>query len=162
VISSHLVDILPARVPFMETWYFKFLFWTFGMALIIAAVKYFLTRRKKRKEGKQSEQVSFAEGVKELKSRLQSAGSKELLLNMETLCTRFLGHELKKSPEGKFESLLEEYLQTHPQHRDNWLKLRHDFELAKFGGGQKARHEILESYRTLKTCLHLKEENEHE
>jgi hypothetical protein len=162
-IGPHLTDILPARVPVIKKWYFQVILWLLAAGVLFAAVKFLLIWMKQNRNRNRVVKIDFKDELKELKARLQFAESKDLLLQMENISLRFLKQELPKSASGNFDALLKRYLELKgDDNRDNWLRLQQDFELAKFGGGRKESHELLESYRALKTCLHLKEDKDNE
>jgi hypothetical protein len=163
VISSNLIDILPAKVPITKKWYVRVLFWILLIVLLILAIKYSMIWWKEKKKRGLAPKSDFGQEMKEIKSRLQTGESKSVLLQMEDLSKRFLQQELSNKTQHNINTLIQEYLKRNPEsHKDEWISLQQDFELAKFGGGHKASHEIIESYRNLKTCLNLKEEQDYE
>ena len=163
LISPHLIDILPAKVPLVKRWYLQTIFWILIAFLLVVLVKLFTSYLKSSKSKNKVQKIDFTTEIKTMKSRLTSAEPKALLLQMEQLCIRFLQQECATKNEQHFDTLLKSYEATiSPEKNKSWLLLQKDFELAKFGGGQKAQHELLETYKNLKTCLNIKEDDENE
>jgi hypothetical protein len=155
-VPPQLIDILPARVPILKRWYVLALLGLFAVLLLWLAVKVAIFRLSSRKKSKAPSAPDLQSEVTALKSRLGTAEPKAILLEMEALCIRFLQHGQKTKQSASFNSLLEARLPGETANRQSaWRKLERDFELAKFGGGQKAPHELAETYQTLKTCLQI-------
>lgn len=155
-LASQIVDILPAKTPILQRWYVLALLGLSAALLLWLAVKAVVFRLSSRKKSKKPSAPDFQSEVAALKSRLGNAEPKAILLEMEALCIRYLQHGHKQKDHASFNSLLEAHLiGERADRQSDWRKLERDFELAKFGGGQKAPHEMAETYQTLKTCLQI-------
>ncbi len=177
-IPTALVDILPAPVRILDMLWFKLVA---GLILLGGAISLaWLVFKFTLKSRKPTEilKVDFKSDLVSLKSRLRTASSspdvaKEILLQMENICLRFLQQEVpvntnipaNGTPE-KFEPLLASYLSRNGTLPDSevqdWSKLKDLFRHAHFAGGFKEPHELQDALRILKRCLKIMGEDEHE
>ncbi len=162
-ISPSLIDILPAKISLQERPFFKLILGLFLIGLISGGVYLFVKKKSKQTASKPDAGPNYITRLTQLKSRLQTGESKSILMEMEQIAIAFLSEKLNKSADTKLETLLDVYLtNAEASTISDWNKLKEDYELAKFGGGQKARHELTESYHLLKQCLGIKGEDTHE
>ncbi|MBF0432129.1 MAG: hypothetical protein HQK83_12670 [Fibrobacteria bacterium] len=162
-ISPNLVTISPARVPVTQLWYIRVLGGLVMLTLLAVGLKYGLSAMKQRKRAAKPVKTDLQQELKTLKSRLVTGDSQAILFEIERLAVVYLAELNPLSKDKGFKTLLSEYLKsTKNQNQDEWNKLQQDFEYAKFGGGQKASHEVAESFRILKKCLNINEDEDHE
>lgn len=182
-IPTALIDILPAPVSILDMLWFKILMLLVFLggvgALGLAGFK--LASRKRAEKAPKREDISPA--VAALKARLRSArnspdASKEILLEMERLATRFLRDEIDavgaSVPAQRFEPLLAAYLaspaartaggtdQEWSRAQEDWATLGELFKHARFAGGYKEPHELQDAFRTFRKCLKITGEDQHE
>ncbi len=160
-IAPQIVNVLPAKKPLFSRGWCKILF---GLLLLGGAgflgYQLWQMSQSKKKE-KTAPAASQKEKLKELKSRLSVGDSKSLLLQMEEIAMDYFKEE-NKLYGNRFEDLLIAYLKrSGNENAESWNKLKSQFELARFGGGQLASHELMDSYKTLCLCIH-HQEDEHD
>ena len=108
----------------------------------------------------------FRSEVQSLKGRWNTADSRIWIQDVEKVCIDYLQHTLgKQAPQTtRFEILLDTSLAKNPnldsRETEGWNKLRELFHQARYAGGRKEPHELQDTYRILKTCLHIQGENE--
>jgi len=157
-ISPQLINIGPAVTPFFQKGYVRFIFALLGAALLGWVLYLIISRLKAKPRKPQEDNSNLMEKLKDLKSRIGVAESKNIILEMESLATLYLKLKLKTN-QTHFASLLNEYyVLTNDKNKESWQKLVSDFELAKFGGGNKPSHQLMESYKLLNLCINQKEE----
>ena len=171
-VQSALVDIAAAPVSMLDMLWFKILLW---LAILAAAaglgVAAFKVASRKRAEAKPKRE-DLRPDVEALKTRLRTAqnnpdASKAILLEMESLCVRFLRDALTggkpgdAAPAQKFESLLDAWLARPENAGDaaDWAKLKELFRHARFAGGYKEPHELQDAFRTFGKCIKMTGEN---
>ena len=162
-ISPQLIDISKAVIPLNQRWYIKLFLWILLAGLVLVMGRWALKTFKKSDSDKNKQHSqSLEQSLKEVKSRIGSAESRELLLEMESLAVRYLADTLG-STGNHFDTLLADYkTKTEAKDFEKWATLKDEFNLAKFGDGNRASHELLESYKLLSQCLHQNEDiNDH-
>jgi hypothetical protein len=171
-VQSALVDIAAAPVSLLDMLWFKIILW---LAILGAAAGLglgaFKVASRKRAEAKPKRE-DLRPDVDALKARLRTAqnnpeASKAILLEMESLCIRFLRDALAGGKSGdaamqpKFEALLDAWLARPENSADagDWSKLRELFRHARFAGGYKEPHELQDAFRTFGKCIKMTGEN---
>lgn len=186
-VPSTLVDIAPAPTRLLESLWFRLL-----AALLLLALAglgghaaYRAARRRSEASARKPDGTDLRPEVLALKSRLKGGDSRDILLEMESVCARHLKARL--APLGKasvkaaigdaappvaasappaganaprFDALLDRYLASDGAEGqpEDWKSLRDLFQHARFAGGHKEPHELQDAYRTLKRCLRITDE----
>ncbi|HLP42975.1 MAG TPA: hypothetical protein VK465_15815, partial [Fibrobacteria bacterium] len=179
-VPSTLVDIAPAPTRLSETLWFRLLAAILLLALagLGGHAAYRAARRRSEAAARKPDGADLRPEVLALKSRLKGGVSRDILLEMESLCARYLKARL--APAGKasvnaapgdteppsaanaprFDTLLDRYLASNSAdgRPEDWKSLRDLFQHARFAGGHKEPHELQDAYRTLKRCLRITDE----
>jgi hypothetical protein len=171
-VPSSVLDIQPAPVRLMDRLWIKLLLWLLVLAMAGALGRFFYALALKKKKAAPARQ-DLRPLVMGLKSRIKSASlgtaaSKDILLEMEAICVRHLKEEA--GPQGapssaeRFEPLLAAHLKSNgnTDATGDWNRLKELFHHARFAGGHKEAHELQDAYKTLKKCLNISEEEEHD
>jgi hypothetical protein len=171
------IDILPAPVRILDTLWFKLLAGLLILGGGGALARYGYKKARQARAEKTPRREDLRPAVDILKSRLRAAqstpdASREILLEMESLALRFLQDELgDKAASARFEPLLDRYLAREgsasggPRNggdAEDWARLRELFRHARFAGGYKEPHELQEAFRTLKKCIKITGEDQHD
>jgi hypothetical protein len=180
-VPAAILDIAPARVNLVDRLWFKLLCGLALLAALWAGIRALLHALKARKDSAPAKSDLGPEAAA-LKARIRSAAigtvdSKDVLLEMEALCIGFLkqesGEPAVATAGDRFDPILDAHLKRAGSLSDgaaaqgpgiggDWEKLRDLFRHARFAGGHKEAHELQDAYRTLKKCLNLTGDDEHE
>ncbi|HAO99379.1 MAG TPA: hypothetical protein DCQ83_04985 [Fibrobacteres bacterium] len=162
-VPASFIDVEPAHVPLWKRWWFQLIAGIVILAgLIWGGRRALQTAKTNQQKSQATKNRDFSPDVKALRGRWNTADSRVWLEDAEKVCLEYLRHQLGKSaPENpKFELLLEAYLARHSGETGEWSKLREAFHHARYAGGRKEPYELQDTYRTLKTCLHIQGDNE--
>jgi hypothetical protein len=162
-ISPSLITVLPAITPISQTITFKLILGLLAVSALMAGVYFVVKRFKQGSKPSAGQTLSFEEEVKDLKSRIQVADSRQLLQEAEKVCVKYLRSRLPGTQLASTDALIDSYLTKYSEeHKTQWQLLKNDFELANFGGGQKVAHELANTIKNIKTCLNIREDENHE
>ncbi len=169
-VPGAFMDIGPEHIPLWKRLWFQLILGIILLAGVIWSgfrLSRSLSLSKGRRNAQNSKQRDFSPEVKGLKGRWNTADSRSWIEDSEKICLEFLRYHIgtagtKSSETTRFETLLDQYLIRHPnpQEAEGWNKLRELFHHARYAGGRKEPHELQDTYRILKTCLHIQGENE--
>ena len=177
-VPSGAIDILPARRRLLDMLWVKLALAVLllGGAFAAGSAAFRAARRARSRSGPSRE--DFRPNLKALKGRLKAGDSKALILEMEGICIRHLKQELGESARGdagdRFDALLTAYRAARlgsarpdkgPEgdaENQDWERLQELFRHARFAGGHKEPHELQEAHRTLRKCLNLTGEEDHD
>lgn len=158
------LEIAPARAPLAR----RPLVWILAVLAFLSLAGFglrALRRARKSRLGPRAEPPSPAESpldaeIAALRKRCETADARAWAADAERLCTRFLCERLGVTrPENvRFEAALDQYLARRrgigPGAEESWAALRELFHEARYAGGRREPHALLEACRHLKTCLH--------
>ncbi len=164
-VPGAFLNIGPEHVPLWKRlWFQLILFLAAIAALGWGGWRGWKTFQVKRLQSHKENNRDFSPEVKSLKGRWNTVDSRNWIADAEKVCLEFLRYNLgtKSSDSKRFETLLDQYLIRHPnpQEAEGWNKLRELFHHARYAGGRKEPHELQDTYRILKNCLHIQGENE--
>lgn len=163
-VPASVLDIGPEPVAFFDHLWVKILLAAIVLGGAAALVRVLLKQAKAKREAEPARD-DLKPAVTEIKARIRAAAqgtanSKDILLEMESVCVRFLKESGAQG--DKFEPLLKSHLARTGAAAPEWNKLKELFHHARFAGGQLEAYELQDAYKTLKKCLNISEEEEHD